>query len=227
MEWAVGVIYRQMHPRLVTYLRAREPRAADDLEAEVWLAVAERLGRFEGGEEALRAWIFSIAQRRLANYRRTAARHATLPVPDDELDRAAPDETEAHALGRLSTAEEAAFVTAVLPSRHAEVVLLRMLGDLDVEHVARLLGERPGTVRVLQHRALQRLRTNPRRLRNTTTAANDPSKVEGPLMPDASDWQSKVGGPLTSAYRLGCTAAPEIRGAHPAGSTARSLAAMG
>jgi RNA polymerase sigma-70 factor (ECF subfamily) len=37
------------------------------------------------------------------------------------------------------------------------VVLLRILGDLSVRDVAAVMGKRPGTVRVLQHRALRRL----------------------------------------------------------------------
>jgi DNA-directed RNA polymerase specialized sigma24 family protein len=36
-------------------------------------------------------------------------------------------------------------------------VLLSVLGDLGAKEVARIVGKRPGTVRVLQHRALRRL----------------------------------------------------------------------
>src|SRR4051812_9305264 len=114
-EWAVAVLYRGMHPRLLRYLRAREPRVAEDLESEVWVAVATALGRFEGGEAAFRGWVFSIARNRLADYRRTAVRRATDPVPDDRLDRAGPDNTEAVALEHLSSGEAAAFVTSTLP----------------------------------------------------------------------------------------------------------------
>jgi RNA polymerase sigma-70 factor (ECF subfamily) len=37
------------------------------------------------------------------------------------------------------------------------VVLLRVLAGLSVREVAAIMGKRPGTVRVLQHRALRRL----------------------------------------------------------------------
>jgi RNA polymerase sigma-70 factor (ECF subfamily) len=46
---------------------------------------------------------------------------------------------------------------ASLPPAQAEVVLLRVVGDLSVEDVAEVVGRRPGAVRALQHRALQRL----------------------------------------------------------------------
>src|SRR6266511_5794041 len=52
---------------------------------------------------------------------------------------------------------------ATLPPDQAEVVLLRILGGLSVREVAVITGKRPGTVRVLQHRALRRLAREVRR----------------------------------------------------------------
>jgi RNA polymerase sigma-70 factor (ECF subfamily) len=138
-------------------LEVREPRAAEDLEGEVWLAVAQGLARFSGGEESFRAWVFSIARRRLADYRRTAVRRATFPAPMEELDRPTRSGPEAIVLDDLSAEAAVEFVVATLPPDQAEVVLLRVLGGLGVTEVAEILGKRPGTVRVLQHRALRRL----------------------------------------------------------------------
>ena len=44
-----------------------------------------------------------------------------------------------------------------LPAPQAEVVLLRVLGGYSAEEVAELTGRSPGSVRVIQHRALRRL----------------------------------------------------------------------
>jgi len=66
-EWAVTELYRDLNPRLLGYLRAREPRAADDLVADVWLAVAQHSGVSRGARKAFRGWLFSIARRRLAD----------------------------------------------------------------------------------------------------------------------------------------------------------------
>lgn len=158
-EDAVGTLYRELHPRLLRYVRAREHTAADDIVAEVWLAFAQGLHRFEGNEQQFRAWLFSIARRRMADYRRTRVRRQTDPATDKELDRGdTAGVTEDLALARLNTDAAIRFVEASLPPDQADVILLRVLADLDVEHVAELLGKRPGTIRVLQHRALQRLR---------------------------------------------------------------------
>lgn len=157
-DWAVTLIYRDLHPALARYLRAQEPRMAEDLESETWLAVAQRLHAFEGDEAGLRAWAFSIARRRLADHRRTAARRRTDPAPVHLLDQVELVGPESLVLDGLAGDEAAAFVVRSLPADQADVVLLRVIAGLDVAEVAEILGKKPGTVRVLQHRALRALK---------------------------------------------------------------------
>jgi len=51
------------------------------------------------------------------------------------------------------------LIARTLPADQAEVLTLRILGDLDVAHVAELMGRDANWVRVTQHRALRRLAT--------------------------------------------------------------------
>jgi RNA polymerase sigma-70 factor, ECF subfamily len=46
---------------------------------------------------------------------------------------------------------------AALPREQAEIIMLRVVAGLDTSAVARILGKRPGAVRVSAHRALRRL----------------------------------------------------------------------
>jgi RNA polymerase sigma-70 factor (ECF subfamily) len=157
-EWAFAVLYRDQHPRLARYLAAHAPRVADDLASETWLAVARQLHRFSGDERAFRAWLFTIGRRRLIQHWREAGRRPSSPAPPEDLaDRAAPDDPEAAALAGVAAREAARALAEALSPDQADVVLLRLLADLDVEQVAAILGKRPGTVRVLQHKALRRL----------------------------------------------------------------------
>jgi RNA polymerase sigma-70 factor (ECF subfamily) len=84
-------------------------------------------------------------------------RRATFPVPIEELDRPLHSGPEVIVLEDLSSRAAANFVEATLPPDQADVVLLRVLGGLSVTEVSEILGKPPGTVRVLQHRALRRL----------------------------------------------------------------------
>jgi RNA polymerase sigma-70 factor (ECF subfamily) len=54
--------------------------------------------------------------------------------------------------------DEVRVLVAVLSPDQRDVVLLRVVADLSVEEVARLLDKREGAVKALQHRALAALR---------------------------------------------------------------------
>lgn len=156
-EWAITALYRDLHPRLLRYLRVQEPNDAEDLASETWLAVASDLPRFEGDEVAFRRWLFTIARHRLIDLRRRTASRRTDLVAGHWLDGLdGTRDTQAEALSGLAT-EAALARIATLPPDQAEVVLLRVLAGLDANDVAEIMGKPPGTVRVLQYRALKRL----------------------------------------------------------------------
>lgn len=156
-EWALSELYRDLQPRLLRYLRAQDPNNAEDLASDVWLDLATGLTRFDGNEPGFRAWAFTIARRRVLDQRRRLARRRTEPVPAEAFaDLNGPSDCEAEAFARIAT-QAALARLAALPRVEAEVVLLRVLGGLDAEQVGAILGKRPGTIRVLQHRALARL----------------------------------------------------------------------
>ena len=158
---ALAEIFRAYQPRLLRYLRAQEPGMAEDLAAEVWLAVARGLGRFRGDENGFRGWLFTIARRRLIDHRRRAARQRTDVVASDQLDTT--DEwglggdPAGEVLDRLGAQGAVDALVAELTPDQAEAVLLRVVGGLSVAETGRIMQRSPGTVRVLCHRALRRL----------------------------------------------------------------------
>ena len=150
------VLFRAWHPRLLRYLRGRDHSLADDVAGEVWMAVAQRIGSFEGGHSAFSAWIFTIARQRLADHHRTRARRRTVPVadvPESQFGRSGEDQV----IERLSAQDAVDEVVRRLNSDQAEVVLLRTLGGLSVGGVAAVMDRPESWVRVTHHRALRRL----------------------------------------------------------------------
>src|SRR3954469_7547879 len=137
---AIERLFRELQPRLLRFLRSMEDRAADDLAAEVWLAVASGISRFEGNWADFRAWVFAIGRKRLADHRRTAVRRRT-----DAIDGAAfagqhaEDDPEAETVDKISGQDAASLIASVLGGDQAEVVLLRVLADLDVDQVASIM----------------------------------------------------------------------------------------
>ena len=157
-QWAVGVLWNELHPRLLRFLRGLDRSAAEDVEADTWLAAARDLGTFHGGDRQFRAWMFTIARNRLIDWRRREARRRSVAVSPEVLgDRPAADDPAGLALDVVRADAAVALVRSCLPTDQAEVILLRVLGGLDVDEVAAIVRKRPGNVRVLQHRGLRRL----------------------------------------------------------------------
>lgn len=155
--WAVEAIYRDLHPSVLGFLRHRSSQDAEDLAADVFVAVAEGIGGFRGTEARFRSWVFTIAYRRLADLHRRAGRRRTEPAPPEVIaQHVMTADGEGDAMRAIGTRSALSRI-AELPAAQAEVVLLRVVGDLSVDDVAAIVGRNPGAVRALQHRALQRL----------------------------------------------------------------------
>ena len=158
-ELAFARLWRDVHPALLRYLRVltRDETVAEDVAAEVWVDVTRRLGSFSGDESAFRGWLFTLARRRAIDVWRAAQRARVHLTGDDaDLDRAGVQDTAGSALERMTTQQALALI-ATLPMDQAEAITLRVIAGLDVKDVARLLGKRPGAVRVAAHRGLRTL----------------------------------------------------------------------
>jgi RNA polymerase sigma-70 factor (ECF subfamily) len=153
--WAVATLWRALQPQLLRYLRAMCGDAGEDVASDVWLESALQLHRFRGDEAAFRAWLFTRARRRALDHHRRASRSplAVAEVPD------ARDEVGGAEWERQEALRAALATLRRLPRDQREIVLLRDLAGLDVDQVARMTGRKPGTVRVIHHRALKQLAT--------------------------------------------------------------------
>jgi RNA polymerase sigma-70 factor (ECF subfamily) len=158
-EAAIRAVFRWINPSLLRYLHFHAGWVAEDLASEVWLDVARGLRRFEGGPAEMRAFVFTVARCRLADHHRRMARTPRLVPIDEASEWPAADDPAERGLEALITRRAVEELVRDLPADQAEIVLLRVLGDLDVSHVATLVGKSAGAVRVAQHRALQRLRS--------------------------------------------------------------------
>jgi RNA polymerase sigma-70 factor, ECF subfamily len=130
---------------------------AEDVAGDTWLQVVKGLPRFRGGEEAFRAWLFTIARHRAVDAGRSRSRRPDVPLTLAQIAEQplAPDAAEL-ALEAISTRSVMVLIKS-LPREHAEIIMLRVVAGLEAADVARIVGKTPGAVRVTAHRALRRL----------------------------------------------------------------------
>ena len=154
-ERAFALLYRDLQPSLLRYLRVAVGAEAEDVAADVWLEVARDIRQFKGDEARFRAWVFTIGRQRAIDQGRREARRPSVlvaEVPDQPTD----DLTASAAVGALDTAAALALVRR-LPRDQAEAVMLRVVIGFDVSDAARILGKRPGSIRVNTMRGLRNL----------------------------------------------------------------------
>lgn len=155
-EWGAAQIWRSYQPRLVAFLTSRAGLGlAEDLASETWIRVARSISTFNGGETEFRAWLFSIARARTIDAFRQGSRRpeelTDSPEPQGESDD--PASIVVSQMGFESLCD----LIRRLPTDQGDVISLRVLGQMSAEEVGIILGKPPGTIRVLQSRALTRL----------------------------------------------------------------------
>lgn len=155
--WAFEVLYRDMSPTVTGYLRMHGAAEPDDLASETFLGVFTGLAGFRGDEDALRAWVFTIAHRRLVDDWRRRSRRPQVADDPGDLTELLGGNVEEDALVGVGT-ESVHRLCAVLPDDQRSVLLLRILADLTVEQVAQAMGRSVGSVKALQRRGLRTLR---------------------------------------------------------------------
>jgi RNA polymerase sigma-70 factor, ECF subfamily len=160
---AVERLLSAIRPLIVRYCRARVGRqersfaSADDVAQEVCLAVLTALPTYQDQGRPFLAFVYGIAQHKVADAHRVAARNRSEPVSEvpDEMEVSGGPEHVA-LQGELNA--RMSQLLRVLPDKQREIVVLRVVVGLSAEEAADVVGSTPGAVRVAQHRALARLR---------------------------------------------------------------------
>lgn len=158
---AFQTLYRAYFPRVYGYVAARvaQRQDAEDLVADIFMIVVEKLGSFEWrGAGSFAAWVFRIAHLRVMGHlRRYRTRREIATDPADMLHVHSPDPTPADALLRKQQAEALRQQVRLLPRRRQEVVTLRFFGGLRNHEIADVLGINERTVASHLCRALDDL----------------------------------------------------------------------
>jgi RNA polymerase sigma-70 factor (ECF subfamily) len=155
---ALSELYTLYFPRVYRYILARTGNTydAEDLAEEVFMKVLEAIDRFQWREAPFSAWLFRIAHNALISQRRKdGVRGRSGPLSDGiALDSQSPDDMVANRLA-LNEIMDAA---QNLPDAQRQVITLRFAAGLSVAETARAMNKGEGNVKVIQHKAIAKLR---------------------------------------------------------------------
>lgn len=153
-----------IRPIVLRYCRARVGAAersglsADDVAQEVCLAAITALPRYRDQGRPFLAFVYGIAAHKVADAYRAMGRNqsdATDTLPERASSDLGPEQL---ALNTEASARMERLL-AVLPEKQREIVILRIVVGMSAEETAEAVGSTAGAVRVAQHRALTRLKS--------------------------------------------------------------------
>jgi RNA polymerase sigma-70 factor, ECF subfamily len=158
---AFELLYLRYFDRVYAYLRVslRDAHEAEDATQQVFLKVYEALPRYQRREQPFRAWMFTIARNEAVDRLR---KRGSVEVEDPMVLSRRRDSIADHdgldALRWMSDSEMLLLIERLSPLQR-QVLVLRYMLDLSCTEVAEVLGRSSESVRQLQHRALEFLRT--------------------------------------------------------------------
>lgn len=153
---AFAELYRRHVCGIFRFVRSKLPSddAAEDVTAQVFFKALRSADTY-GASGSYSAWLFAIARNCVANWHRLRGRVVDLEEVPEPVD---PDPCPATRVIGAESRDEVLRAVSELPVKQREAVTLRYIDDLSIEEIATRTRRTSGAVRILLHRARQRLR---------------------------------------------------------------------
>ena len=155
-QTAFAQLYDRHHTAVFTYLYYRLPEqaAAEELTAQVFVRMVEKINSFYPQDKPLLAWLYTIARHLLADYYRREKKVVQLPLDDNLQADLDPFKT----VTRHLQADCLKKAISQLTDEQKQVIISKFIENRSNLAIANLLGKTEGAVKSLQHRALAALR---------------------------------------------------------------------
>lgn len=130
---------------------------AEDLTHDVFLSAWQNLKNYKHKGFPFSSWLYQIARNKVIDHYRTKKNHTNFENVDEELLKVA-DVSEVNLNTTLELEQVKAAITNLSPEQQ-DVIIMKFVEDLSNEEIAEALGKTEGAVRLLQHRAVNNLKT--------------------------------------------------------------------
>jgi RNA polymerase sigma-70 factor (ECF subfamily) len=153
---AFGAIYDHFADKIYRfiYFRVGHKEVAEDVLSDTFVKSWQKINQVNS-PEALSAWLYQIAKNNIIDYYRLKKETVDLADVEDLLeDEASPIDSANLVLQQQRILD----VLDQLSDEQQQVIKYRFFEDLTNEEIAYVMGKSEGAIRVLQHRAITRLK---------------------------------------------------------------------
>lgn len=154
---ALAMVYRELAPAVLGYLRARGAADAEALTSEVFVQVVRRARALPPDWQGLRTYVFRAAHSRLIDEWRRSGTRGVHVVYDPQRDDRSVGSAESEAMSGPATSNLLGLLE-LLPHDQRAALTLRFVADLSLQQTAEVMGCSVSWVGQLQRTALDTLR---------------------------------------------------------------------
>jgi len=150
-----GELYSIYLDRIYRYVfhQVKDKMTAEDITEEVFIKAWKAIDSCRGKEQTFLPWLYRIAHNQVIDNLRSRRKHLHIEI--ETVDTVGGPQLEA--AGDLEQQELLGMI-AYLPQNQRQVIILKFIEGLDNREVADTMGKSQGAIRVLQMRALAKLR---------------------------------------------------------------------
>ena len=152
---AFGQLYEMFLDRIYryTYYQVKDRMTAEDITETVFMKAWKQIATCKGQGATFSAWLYRIAHNQVVDTLKANRNLSALDL-DDIPDFDSPE----LAAGRQDELEELAEMIAELPEGQKQVLILKFIEGLTNSEISHILNKSEQAVRILQMRALTRMR---------------------------------------------------------------------
>jgi RNA polymerase sigma-70 factor (ECF subfamily) len=143
--------------RYVSY-QVRDKMTAEDIVEEVFVKAWKAIGTCKGKSQTFSAWLYRIAHNHVVNTLRRMNKRVSLESAEVEIETLIEVTNPEQEVEAKLAKQELLEAMACLSQNQRQVIILKFIEGLNNSEIAQILGKREGAIRVLQMRALSKLR---------------------------------------------------------------------
>ena len=154
---AFGKIYDVLVKPVYRYIYYRvNKHIAEDLTEETFLKAWQNLSKYKAGKHPFSAWVFRIAHNLVCDYYR---KNETAFEINENMADTTKNASPSYQLNLKFNEVKLQKAINKLPENYQQVILLKYINEEENAVIAKVIGKSEGTVRTLQFRALEKLRS--------------------------------------------------------------------
>lgn len=156
-----GLLYDHYCPQIYRFilLKVDNKEEAEDLTHEVFLNAWQNVSNYNDRGYPFSSWLYQIARNRVIDYYRTRKNAAA--IDENEIDESVFKVMPAleGVLDQQSQLARVKNAITLLNEEQQTVVILRYIEELTPAEIAAIFNKSEGAVRLVQHRAINKLKT--------------------------------------------------------------------